>query len=138
MSNVATRRQRTWVRFTLHYAEMVVAMFAGMMIFGAIESGVLDLAGMGYTQAEQPILATTVMTLNMSVGMAVWMRVRGHGRPGILEMSGVMFLPLVVLAPLFWAGAVEGASLFELTHMAMFPLMLAAMLRRRGEYTGHH
>jgi hypothetical protein len=126
------------MRFTLHYAEMIVAMFAGMIVFGAIESGVLGFLGLGYTHAEQPILATTVMTANMSVGMAIWMRVRGHAWPGILEMSGAMFLPLVVLAPLFWAGAVEGGSLFELTHIAMFPLMLVAMLRRRAEYSGHH
>src|SRR6266545_1678510 len=139
MNSTATRRgRRTWVRFALHYVEMVVAMFAGMMIFGALESGVLALAGQGYSEAEQPGLATTVMTVNMPVGMALWMRIRGHGWPGILEMSGVMFLPLVGLLPLLWAGVVDSESLMMIEHTAMFPLMLVAMLRRRDEYAGQH
>jgi hypothetical protein len=129
-------RRRPWVRFGLHYVEMVIAMFAGMMIFGALESGVLAAADLSYSSADRPVLASTTMTVYMALGMAVWMRVRRHDWPGILEMSGVMFVPVAVLAPLEWAGAISGDALMGLMHAAMFPLMLAVMLRRRGEYAG--
>ncbi|HEY7486053.1 MAG TPA: hypothetical protein VH912_16430 [Streptosporangiaceae bacterium] len=138
MSSVTAQLRRPWARFALHYGEMVIAMFVGMGVFGALEAGVLALAGQSYSPADQPVLATSIMTVNMAVGMALWMRIRGHGWPGILEMSGVMFLPLVAFVPLVWAGAIGGESLMMLEHTAMFPLMLAAMLRRRAEYTGHH
>jgi hypothetical protein len=130
--------RRPWARFALHYVEMVIAMFAGMMIFGALETGVLAAADLSYASAERPVLAATTMTVYMALGMALWMRVRGHGWPAILEMSGVMFVPVAALAPLQWAGLLSGDALMGLMHAAMFPLMLAVMLRRRGEYAGTH
>jgi hypothetical protein len=127
-----------WVRFALHYVEMVIAMFAGMMIFGGLQSGLLAVADLSYSGADRPVLASTMMTVHMALGMAIWMRVRRHGRPAILEMSGVMFVPVAVLAPLHWVGLISGDALLGLMHTAMFPLMLAVMLRRRAEYAGTH
>ena len=108
------------------------------MIFGVLESGVLAAAGLSYSTAGRPVLAATMMTVYMALGMAIWMRVRRHGWPGILEMSGVMFVPAAVLAPLQWAGVISADALLGLMHTAMFPLMLAVMLRRRPEYAGRH
>lgn len=136
LHNPPHRRPR--VRFALHYAEMVISMFAGMMIFGALESGVLAAAGLSYSSADRPVLAATTMTVYMALGMAIWMRVRRHGGPAILEMSGVMFVPVAMLAPLQWAGVISGGALMGLMHTAMFPLMLAVMFRRRAEYAGTH
>jgi hypothetical protein len=138
MSHVATHKRRGWVRFTLHYVEMIVAMFVGMGVFALLEAGVFALVGWDYSHAGQPVPATTIMTANMAAGMIIWMRVRRHGWPATLEMSGVMFVPLVVLAPLVGADVISGGSLYDLTHVAMFPLMLAVMLRRRAEYAGAH
>jgi hypothetical protein len=128
--------RRPRVRFALHYVEMVIAMFAGMMIFGALEFGVLAAADLSYSSADRPVLAATTMTVYMALGMAIWMRVRRHDWPGIVEMSGVMFVPVAVLAPLQAAGVISGGALMGLMHVAMFPLMLAVMLHRRREYAG--
>jgi flagellar biosynthetic protein FliP len=71
----------------------------------------------------------------MSVGMLVWMRVRGHGWAGSLEMCGAMFAPLAVLFPLLWLDVVDADSMIVLEHVVMLPLMLVVMLSRRNEYT---
>jgi putative intracellular protease/amidase len=69
--------------------------------------------------------------------MAVWMRVRRHGWPGIAEMSLAMFVPfLVVLVP-YWFGVLPGHLVMTLGHPLMFVAMALAMLRRRAEYTQH-
>jgi hypothetical protein len=74
--------------------------------------------------------------LEMFVGMVVWMRFRGHGWPGTLEMVAAMFAPAVVLAPLSWLGVISGDLLMFATHVLMLPVMLVVMLRRRAEYSG--
>ncbi|MFD3440199.1 hypothetical protein ACFWU3_22095 [Streptomyces sp. NPDC058685] len=133
MSNVAAERGH-WPRFALHYAEMVVAMFAGMMVFGAVVEGIAAAADLGYSAERQPALASVVMTVDMALGMAIWMRLRGHPRAGIAEMSGVMFVPLPVLLPLLWLDVISDETLMVLLHVAMFPLMLLVMLRRRAAH----
>src|SRR5450631_3458681 len=88
-------------RFVRHFLEMVAAMFAGMAVLGGLVSlfcvvtghqGLLDHAG-----ASAPIMAT-----NMTVGMAVWMRHRGHGWVPVGEMASAMYAPLAVLLIPFW------------------------------------
>jgi flagellar biosynthetic protein FliP len=76
------------------------------------------------------------MALNMSIGMVVWMRHRGHGWPGTLEMAGAMFAPAIALFPLLWLGAITGESLLALEHIVMLPLIYVVMLRRRAVYGG--
>ncbi|TQS27712.1 hypothetical protein FLW16_19060 [Microbispora sp. KK1-11] len=114
----------------MHYLEMVVAMFAGMFALGLLWSAV----GIEPAYARDPELAYLLMAFDMSAGMAVWMRVRGHAWAPILEMCGAMFAPVVPLFPLLWLGLIDGMGLMVAAHVAMFPLMLAAMLRRRDEY----
>jgi hypothetical protein len=124
-----TRRRR---RFARHYVEMVIAMFAGMFVLGMLLSAV----GLGFSHERQPELAYLLMAFDMSVGMAIWMRYRGHGWAATLEMCAAMFVPVVPLFPLLWLGLVDGGAVMTLAHVAMFPLMLVAMLRRRDEYAG--
>jgi hypothetical protein len=121
--------------FLRHYLEMVAAMLVGMVVLGAVVRGVLALAGRTFP-AQHPELASLEMAFDMSVGMTVWMRHRGHGWATILEMVGAMFAPAIALFPLLWLDAISGDSLLLLEHLAMFPLMLLVMLRRRGEYGG--
>ncbi|PZG02171.1 hypothetical protein [Nonomuraea aridisoli] len=129
-----TRSGRRWGRFALHYVEMIIAMFAGMFGLGMLQSAV----GLGVSHAEQPELWYLVMAFHMSVGMAAWMRFRGHGWAPTLEMCAVMFAPVVPLFPLLWFGVIDADGLMLVSHVAMFPLMLAAMFRRLDEYAGHH
>ena len=119
-------------RFIGHYVEMVVAMFVGM--------GVLALPWMLiWPDLDQnPVADTSVMAANMSIGMAAWMAVRGHGRRMIVEMSAAMVAPFVVLLVPYQLGALSGDGLMMWGHALMFVTMLAAMLWRLDEYRRGH
>ncbi|MEU6035563.1 hypothetical protein ABZ801_09130 [Actinomadura sp. NPDC047616] len=123
-----------WRHFVRHYLEMVVAMLAGMVVLGAVVRGVLAPTGVEYSMTTQPELVTLEMAFDMSAGMVLWMRRRGHGWASTLEMCGAMFAPAVVLIPLLWLDVVDAGTMMMLEHVAMFVLMLLVMLRRRGEY----
>jgi flagellar biosynthetic protein FliP len=125
---------RSWGRFAWHYLEMIIAMFAGMFLLGFL----LDAVGLHLSYDREPESAYLVMAFNMSVGMAVWMRFRRHDWASTLEMCGAMFVPVVPLFPLLWAGVIDGMGLMMAAHVAMFPLMLLVMLRRRDEYAHAH
>lgn len=124
---------RRWGRFARHYLEMVAAMFAGMLVLGLARSA----AGLAVSPTAQPEASYLLMAVDMSVGMAVWMRLRGHGWGATLEMCAAMFAPAVPLFPLLWLGVIDAGGLMVAAHVAMFPAMLAVMLRRLDEYAGH-
>ncbi|AZM50303.1 hypothetical protein DMB38_35010 [Streptomyces sp. WAC 06738] len=130
----AAQQGHGWWHFARHYVEMVVAMAAGMLVFGALVRGGLELAGLGLSAERHPELASLEMAFSMSAGMALWMRHRGHGARSTAGMCGAMFLPAAVLFPLLWLGAVSPDSLTVLEHLAMLPLMLLVMFRHRAEY----
>lgn len=117
-----------------HYLEMVVAMFVSMGVFAAVWAGTEALTG--FALPSGPEAMALRMAFDMSVGMVVWMRYRGHAWAPTLEMVAAMFAPALLLAPLSMAGAISGDVLMIATHVAMLPLMFVVMLRRRHEY-GH-
>lgn len=119
--------------FVRHFLEMVVAMILGMAVLGGLVYGLLALVGLGDAQIR-PELELSVMVLNMSVGMGLWMRHRGHRWSSIGEMSGAMFVPFLALFPLLWLDAISVDTMFGLGHVLMLPVMLGVMLRRRDEY----
>ncbi len=129
-----THRHNGWGHFARHYVEMIIAMAVGMLVLGAVTEGLLSLVGAELSTARHPEPAALLMAFDMSVGMLVWMRVRGHGWAGSLEMCAAMFAPLVALFPLLWLDVVDADSMVVLEHVLMLPLMLVVMLRRRGEY----
>jgi flagellar biosynthetic protein FliP len=49
-----------------------------------------------------------------------------------------MYLPFVALLVPYWLGGISGDMLMMAGHVLMIPLMLAAMLWRRGDYSHHH
>jgi hypothetical protein len=114
---------------TRHYLEMVLAMLVGMFVLGALEGALWPALT---TRAD---VGAMVMATNMSVGMAAWMRVRGHSWRGVAEMSAAMYLPFVVLLVPFWAGALGEATLLLWGHLLMLPAMALVMLLRPAEYT---
>ena len=120
-----------------HFLEMVVAMIVGMVVFGAIVWGIFGLFGHSDLKHYAGLRAF-VMVTNMTVGMSLWMRHRRHGWVAIGEMASAMFVPYAVLIGPFWAGALSGSALLGATHILMLPLMIAAMLHRREEYTADH
>jgi flagellar biosynthetic protein FliP len=100
---------------------MVGAMLVGMLVLDLIRS----LLAPG--PALRADLETMVMATEMVIGMAVWMIARRHAWRGIAVMSAVMYLPFLLLAPLFWAGTISGGLLVMGGHLLMLPAMALAM-----------
>jgi len=116
------------LRFALHYAEMVIAMFIGMIALGPLWSWVWP--GL----SDLPAVDAIVMATNMTAGMAAWMLIRRHRWQLIAEMAVAMFLPFLVLLVPYAFGAISGDAVMMGGHMLMFLTMLAAMLWRHHEY----
>jgi hypothetical protein len=131
------RNYRAIGRFVWHYLEMVIAMAVGMAL-GPLWGLLLD--PFGVELSSHPAPYAMVMATDMAIGMAVWMRIRGHNRRSIGEMSAAMYLPFVVLLVPYGLGYLSGDALTGAGHILMLPAMLIAMLARRDEYTGarHH
>lgn len=110
----------------MHYAEMVAAMFVGMLIFGLLR----ELAGLTVHFADRPGLSFLLMATDMSLGMGLWMWLRGHTLASTLEMCAAMYLPATLL-PLHWAGVMGSMSFMVVAHVTMALAMLAVMLRHR-------
>ncbi len=122
----------TWRPLARHYVEMVIAMFAGMIVLG----GLRTVLGLTVPFEEQPGTAYLLMAIDMSIGMAAWMRYRGHGWAGTLEMCAAMFVPLALM-PLVWAGLMGAMTFMTVAHVVMLVAMLAVLLRRRDEHAHH-
>jgi hypothetical protein len=118
-------------RFALHYLEMVVVMFVGMAVLGAVVGLVAEIDGTGAMLVE--------MGATMTVPMVAWMRFRGHAWLPCLEMGASMVLPTLATLALLGSGIVEGdGALMVILHAVMLPAMLVAMLLRRDEYSCDH
>jgi hypothetical protein len=128
------------VQFVRHYIEMVVAMFLGMFALGLPLAALLGVVGVDVSawQHDARELLLLGMAFTMSVPMAAWMRYRGHGWAPVWEMTGSMFVPSFAAIGLLWAGiTADTDALLYIQHIGMFPSMLAVMLFRLDEYTGH-
>lgn len=120
------------LRFALHFAEMIIAMFVGMFALAPL----WDLVVPGLP--ERADLEALVMATDMAIGMSLWMAVRRHSWPRIAEMAAVMYVPFAVMIVPFWLGWVSGHAVMMAGHILMIPLMLAAMLWRHAEYRHMH
>ncbi len=132
-----TSRARNFVR---HYVEMVIAMLLGMVVLGVPLAALLGVVGVEVSawKTDAPELLLLGMAFTMSVPMVAWMRHRGHRWTPAWEMTGSMFAPSLAAIGLLWLGLVGDAdTLLLIQHIAMFPSMLAVMLFRLDEYTGH-
>ena len=126
--------------FVRHYAEMVAAMFLGMLLLGLPAEAALRAIGSSTSQLrdDAPAVALLGMAVIMTVPMVAWMRHRGHSWRPSAEMAASMFLPTFGVIALMAGGLVtEFMTLMSLEHVVMLPSMLVAMLLRRAEYSGH-
>jgi hypothetical protein len=126
--------------FLRHYIEMVVAMFLGMFALGMPLAAGLEMLAVDVSawRTDGRELLLLGMAFTMSVPMAAWMRYRGHGRAPIWEMTASMFIPSFFAIALFWTDVTaDSDTLLAIQYVGMFPSMLAAMLLRLDEYTGH-
>ena len=128
------RAARPWRHFVRHYAEMVVAMFVGMVVLGL---ALKPLTGQ-FDVFQRMDVSVLLMATNMTIGMSLWMRYRGHGWASIAEMGAAMYVPFAVLLVPYWAGLLPGGMLMVGGHALMLPAMAVAMWRRRDEYLRDH
>ena len=125
--------------FIRHYIEMVVVMFAGMIVLGIPGEAGLKAIGSGTAQLRDnaPALVFLGMAATMTIPMVAWMRFRGHTWQPCLEMAASMIIPTLVAIALLATGAARFGTLMGLEHIAMLLGMLIAMLLRPSEYTAH-
>ena len=120
--------------FIRHYAEMVIAMFAGMAVLGLPAGWALD--AMGATADEFMFLG---MATTMTVPMVGWMLYRGHGWRANAEMSASMFIPTFAVIGLLSADLLTDVGmLMVVEHVAMLLAMAGVMLLRPAEYMHRH
>ncbi|MFD2082485.1 hypothetical protein SAMN05421678_10270 [Actinopolymorpha cephalotaxi] len=139
LTNTAPPRRRDrplWIAGR-HYLEMVVAMVAGMMLLGPVWTTATVVLG-GREILGRVDAGALVMATNMAIGMAIWMRYRGHGWVPIAQMSAAMYVPFLAFLVPYWLDAVSGDVVMLGGHVLMLPAMAVAMLARPGEYTRHH
>ena len=120
--------------FTLHFAEMFVAMMLGMMVFVPIR---LALTAQGYTALldGSSIDFQAWMAAFMVAPMVAWMRVRGCTWRCSAEMSVAMLLPVSVVLGLRGLGLSDTLPwLSNSEHTAMLVGMLVFMVYRRDHY----
>jgi transcriptional regulator GlxA family with amidase domain len=123
------------LRFGLHFAEMSLAMVAGMAVFHLLTGTGHGSAAESTSVAQQVWLQVGMMVF-MTVPMVAWMQFRGHSLRHGAEMAIGMLAPTVVIYLLLGLGL--GTALPWLQHFdgpAMLLGMLAAMLLRREHYT---
>jgi hypothetical protein len=123
--------------FLHHYLEMIAVMVVSMMALSGLFWGILGILGHGDLRHFLGVRAF-VMTINMAIGMTVWMRFRRHGWASTLEMDAAMLLPFVLLIGPYWAGMLSGGALMGVEHLLMLPFMFIVMLRRYDEYAQVH
>jgi uncharacterized membrane protein (UPF0182 family) len=126
--------------FVRHYIEMVVAMFLGMAVLGVPTEWALGAVGASWSDLHHnaPALMLLLMAVIMTVPMVGWMAYRGHRWRPSAEMAASMLLPTFGVIVLLWGAVVTDATaLMTIEHIVMLPSMLAAMLLRRDEYSGH-
>ena len=126
----ARSRRRT---FVLHVAEMLGAMFAGMLVLGGAVAGALAVAGTSLSDGPESV-AALVMGFNMTVPMVWWMRRRGHGARDSAEMAASMIVPTLLAIGLALAGILADDAILLVQHVVMIPAMIGVMLWRYDHY----
>src|SRR3954465_14529115 len=96
-------RTATFIR---HYVEMVVVMFAGMLVLGLPGEAALHAIGSGTAELRETAPATVFMGMaaTMTLPMVAWMRYRGHTWQPTLEMAASMVIPTLAAIALPTAG----------------------------------
>ena len=120
-------------RFLRHFGEMLLAMFAGMLVLGGLAELALAAAGSSVTDAPGAV-QVLLMGFHMTVPMVAWMRYRGHERARSAEMAGSMIVPTLIVAAPAAAGVIGAGTALGIQHVVMIPAMLGVMLWRYEHY----
>jgi hypothetical protein len=126
-------RRRRWRKLAIHYVEMVVAMFVGMVALHPVWEFALDAAGWSAV-LDSPEAMAMVMATNMTIAMTAWMKFRGHSWISCVEMGAAMYLPFLVLFVPMWLGLISASGMLTWGHVLMLFAMAGAMAIRPHEY----
>ena len=118
--------------FAVHFGEMLVAMFLGMMLLGGISQLAFRAAGSNLGGASGAV-QVLLMGFNMTVPMVAWMRYRGHDRARTGEMAASMAVPSLGATALA-VGVLSSEAALAAQHGLMIPAMLGVMLWRYDHY----
>lgn len=128
-------------RFLLHLFEMLLAMEAGMGLFHLLQWLIPASSGIKAALKFGTNLHTILMAVFMTIPMAAWMKIRGHGWRYSVEMVVAMLAPMAAIILLCWLGIDAYLPwLAQASGPTMYLGMLAYMLYRRDHFTGqaHH
>jgi hypothetical protein len=126
--------------FARHYAEMVIAMFLGMIVLGILAGWALGALDSGWAELrdDAPAAMLGLMAFTMTAPMSAWMYRMGHGLRPNLEMAASMIVPTIGVIGLLAAGLVEDiGALLVIEHVVMLAGMFVVMALRPEEYSGH-
>lgn len=112
-------------------------MLIGMGVFWPVWISLFEILGRSDLM-ERGDLSAVRMAINMTAGMALWMKVRGHAGRAIVEMSVATSAPFFVLLIPHWMEAISADALMMAAHSIMFVAMLLAMWWRKDVYGVDH
>src|SRR3954454_16778448 len=122
-------------RFARHYAEMVVAMYVGMVTLSPVYAALAARVGYPNPWGQLPVFSAVGMAVEMTIPMALLMAWHRHRPRVIAEMGVAMLLPTLFAVALLRLGALLAGSVMTIAHVGMFPAMLLAMALRYRHYT---
>ena len=136
-SHTDTGRSGSKRAFLAHFGEMLLAMFAGMVVLGGLAGLIFKAAGGSFSDASGAV-QVLLMGLNMTVPMVAWMSYRGHDRARNAEMASSMIIPTLMAAALAALGVLGTGAARGGQHVVMIPAMLGVMLWRYDHYSPGH
>jgi hypothetical protein len=116
--------------FLWHFAQMVLAMEAGMMIYHKLLWPLLEPTRFAALTDKYPLLGYWMMVISMAFGMLVLMRYHKSTWRYCMEMTGAMFVPLVALTALVLFELCPAHILYGFGDPLMFLAMAAFMIIR--------
>jgi hypothetical protein len=146
----ATAVKKSSTPRTVKPAGRFLAELGGMCAVMCAGGGILSFAafaiasGFGYPNLVQqsPELSAFIIAVCLSLAMAVYMAVRGHGRRHNLEMTGSTLAVGIVVIGLLWSGAISTSGLhtwrdlFSLICGPACLVMIVEMVLSFGMYSG--
>jgi hypothetical protein len=121
--------------FLWHFAQMVLAMEAGMMIYHKLLWPLLEPTRFAALTDTYPLLAYWMMVISMALGMLVLMRYHKSTWRYCMEMTGAMFVPLIALSALVLFELCPAHILYGFGDPVMFLAMAAFMIIRPMKHT---
>jgi hypothetical protein len=121
--------------FLWHFAQMVLAMEAGMVIYHKLLWPLLEPTRFAVLTDRYPLLGYWMMLISMALGMIVLMRYHKSTWRYCMEMTGAMFVPLVVLTALVLFELCPAHVLYGFGDPLMFLAMAAFMIIRPMKHT---